>query len=42
MKTIIEELKEIKYNCGDVRDREGNYISDQLSEVIDKLKALVK
>jgi hypothetical protein len=38
MDEIISELEEIRYNVGDIMDREGNYISDQISSIIRKIK----
>jgi hypothetical protein len=35
---IIAELEEIAYQAGDTMDREGNYISDNIRTVIQKIK----
>lgn len=38
MEEIIKELEEIAYQAGDVINREGNYISDDIRKIILKLK----
>lgn len=37
---LLVDLKEISYQSGDVLDRQGEYISDNLNHVIKRLEEL--